>query len=151
MKKAIQFWHTFRNQNTLQILPEIILEREGRHMSASDQDTTGPDQHHKAGLLEGRLLLQRDPATGNAFFYPRVVLPGAAGALAPDWFEAHGTGTVYSTTVSRRRPEQGGNRNIAVIELAEGPRLLSQVVGIAPEQVRIGMAVCARCTDRHGR
>lgn len=113
-------------------------------MSASDPGATGPDQHHKAALAEGRLLLQRDPATGDAFFYPRAVLPGCAEGPAPDWFEARGTGTVYSTTVSRRRPEQGGNRNIAVIALSEGPRVLSQVIGIAPEEVRIGMDVRAR-------
>ena len=34
--------------------------------------------------------------------------------------------------------------NVALIDLAEGPRMMSRVEGVAPEAVRIGMAVKAR-------
>ena len=58
--------------------------------------------------------------------------------------EASGTGTVYATTVVRQRPEKGGSYNVALIDLAEGPRLMSTVMGVEPEAVRIGMPVRAR-------
>jgi uncharacterized protein len=114
--------------------------------------STGPEAVFRAALAEGRILFQRNPETGAAVFYPRAVLPGGhdarPGARA-EWVEASGHGTVHSTTVSRRRPEAGGDRNIALIELAEGARLISSVTGIAPESVRIGMKVRARI-DREG-
>ena len=106
----------------------------------------GPEALFRDALAEGRILLQRNPETGAAVFYPRAILPGSheaqPGARA-EWIEASGRGTVHSTTVSRRRPEAGGDRNIALIELAEGVRLISSVTGIAPEAVRIGMKVRA--------
>jgi uncharacterized OB-fold protein len=55
-----------------------------------------------------------------------------------------GTGTVYSTTVMRRKAEAGGDYNVALIDLQEGPRLMSRVEGVAPQDVKIGMAVTAR-------
>jgi uncharacterized OB-fold protein len=58
--------------------------------------------------------------------------------------EASGRGTVYATTTVRERQ---GNYNISLIDLAEGPRMMSRVEGIAPEAVRIGMAVSARIAD----
>ncbi len=43
----------------------------------------------------------------------------------------------------RQRPEAGGNKNLCIVELAEGPRLMSRIDGIAAEEVKIGMAVTA--------
>jgi uncharacterized OB-fold protein len=51
---------------------------------------------------------------------------------------------VYSTTVIRRRAESGGDYNVALIDLAEGVRLMSRVEGLPPADVKIGMAVRAR-------
>ena len=58
-----------------------------------------------------------------------------------EWVEASGLGTVYSTTVVRSK---SGNHNVALIDLAEGPRMMSRVVGLCPESVVIGMQVRAR-------
>ena len=44
----------------------------------------------------------------------------------------------------RDRPENGGDRNIVLIDLAEGVRLMSRVEGLPPGEVRIGMKVRAR-------
>ena len=105
-------------------------------------ESAGPEATYQAFLREGRFMLQRCPETGAYVFYPRVLPPGRGDTL--EWVEASGRGTVYATTVTRRRPEQGGSYNVALIELAEGPRLLSRVVGLPPEEVRIGMGVRAR-------
>ena len=55
-----------------------------------------------------------------------------------------GLGTVYSTTVSRQRREAGGDFNVCLVDLDEGPRLMSRVESVAPEAVRIGMRAKAR-------
>jgi uncharacterized OB-fold protein len=50
---------------------------------------------------------------------------------------------VYSTTVIRQKPP-APSYNLALVDLAEGPRMMSRVEGIPPEQVRIGMRVSAK-------
>lgn len=109
----------------------------------------GPEARFHAYLKEGRFMIQRSASTGAHVFYPRVVAPGT-GEADLEWVEASGAGTVHATTVTRRRPEKGGDYNVALIDLAEGPRMMSRVVGIAPEDVRIGMKVRARIDALNG-
>lgn len=109
----------------------------------------GPEARFKAALAEGKFMIQRSAGTGAHVFYPRTVAPGTGNADL-EWVEASGAGTVYATTVMRQRPEQGGDYNIALIDLAEGPRMMSRVEGIAPDAVTIGMAVIARITTPEG-
>ncbi len=54
-------------------------------------------------------------------------------------------GVVYSTTTIFDR---AGAYNVCLVDLDDGGRMMSTVVGIAAEEVRIGMAVCAREDDR---
>lgn len=103
---------------------------------------SGPEAQWRAHLAAGRFMIQRDPATGTHVFHPRAVAPGTGGAL--EWVEASGRGTVHATTINRRRPEKGGDVHICLVDLAEGPRMMSRVVGIAPDEVRIGMPVRAK-------
>jgi hypothetical protein len=79
-------------------------------------------------------------------FYPRVLCPHC-GSERLEWVAPSGRGTVYSTTIVRRKPADGGDYNVCLVDLAEGPRMLSRVAGVAPEEVRIGMAVKARIAD----
>jgi uncharacterized OB-fold protein len=109
---------------------------------AETQQPPKPAQEYMQHLAEGRLMLQRSRGSGQVFFYPRVMAPGS-GARDLEWVAAKGTGTVYSTTVARMRPPTP-SYNVAIIELDEGPRLMSRVEGIAPEAVKIGMRVKAR-------
>jgi hypothetical protein len=55
------------------------------------------------------------------------------------WRVSAGRGTVYSTTVAR--PRGSDAYNIALIDLDEGFRMMSRVVGRAPEDVTIGLRV----------
>ena len=50
-----------------------------------------------------------------------------------------------STTrwVVRRKADKGGDYNVALIDLKEGARMMSRVEGVAPTEVKIGMAVSA--------
>jgi uncharacterized OB-fold protein len=103
----------------------------------------GPAAIYRDNLAAGRFELQICESCSKQVFPPRIICPHC-GAATLRWAKASGAGTVYSTTVVRDRPENGGNRNIALINLAEGARLMSRVEGIAPETVRIGMKVKAR-------
>ncbi|MEZ5743043.1 MAG: OB-fold domain-containing protein [Sphingomonadaceae bacterium] len=102
-----------------------------------------PEAIWRAALAEGRFLLQRDGATGEAIFPPRLDFDGA-GAL--EWFEASGKGTVHAVTVVSQRPP-AEPYNVVLVDLEEGPRMMSAVEGIAAGDVRIGMAVTARIAE----
>lgn len=107
------------------------------------------EEEFLAFLGQGRFMLQRSRASGEYVFYPRVAAP-RSGLRDLEWVEVSGRGTVYSTIVVRTRPPQAPY-NVALIDLAEGPRLLSRVEGLAPQDVRIGMPVCARISEAEGR
>ena len=101
-----------------------------------------PEKDYIGFLKQGRFMIQRCKDSGRHIFYPRVAEP-MTGSTNLEWVEASGRGTVYSTTVVRQKPPTP-SYNVALIDLAEGPRMMSRVEGIAPEAVRIGMAVKAR-------
>lgn len=107
------------------------------------------EEEFLAFLGQGRFMLQRSRASGEYVFYPRVAAP-RSGLRDLEWVEVSGRGTVYSTIVVRTRPPQAPY-NVALIDLAEGPRLLSRVEGLAPQDVRIGMPVRARVSEAEGR
>ena len=48
---------------------------------------------------------------------------------------------------ARRRPDRGGDYNLAIVELEEGPRMTSRVEGIDPDKVAIGMALTCAIHD----
>lgn len=87
-------------------------------------------------------MIQRSRSSGRHVFYPRVAEP-VTGARDLEWVEASGRGTVYSVTVIGKR-DPADNYNVALIDLAEGPRMMSRVEGIPAADVRIGLAVTAR-------
>jgi uncharacterized protein len=73
-----------------------------------------PEKEYFEHLAQGRFMIQKSRSTGGHVFYPRVAEP------------------------------RTGATNLALIDLAEGPRMMSRVEGIAPEDVRIGMPVKAK-------
>jgi uncharacterized OB-fold protein len=105
-------------------------------------DAIQPEAQYEAFLAAGRFMLLRSRESGRCFWFPRVVEPGT-GSTDLEWVEASGDGTVYSTTVIRQKPPTP-SYNLALIDLAEGPRMMSRVEGVPPEDVRIGMRVRAR-------
>jgi uncharacterized OB-fold protein len=68
--------------------------------------------------------------------------PGCHG-LDPGFVRAVGRGSVYSFVVAHHPaiPPFAYPNLIALVELEEGTRLVSNLVGVAPEDVRIGMPV----------
>jgi uncharacterized OB-fold protein len=106
----------------------------------------GPEKRYLDALAAGRFEIQQCAACRKHVFHPRVLCPHCGGERL-DWVAASGRGTVYSTTVVRRKPADGGDYNIVLVDLAEGPRMMSRVAGLSPEQVKIGMPVQARIAE----
>ena len=102
----------------------------------------GPDATFREHLQQGRFMIQKCAKCGAFIFYPRLLCT-ECGTSDLTWQAASGSGTVYSTTTVRRRAEQGGDYNVAVIALQEGPHMMSKVVDIPPADVAIGMPVRA--------
>jgi uncharacterized OB-fold protein len=99
-----------------------------------------------AGFWEGverhRLLIQRCTACATLRF---PWLPGCTACGGQEWdtVEASGEGTVYSYVVMHHPPFPAFDPPyaVALIELAEGVRMISNVVGTPCDKVRIGMPV----------
>jgi uncharacterized OB-fold protein len=109
----------------------------------------GPEQKFRDFLAQGRFMVQRARTTGRIVFYPRMAEPGT-GDSNLEWVPCEGIGTVYSTTVVRRRPDRGGDHNVALIDLDDGFRMLSRVEMTAPDAVPIGLRVKARIAEIDG-
>ena len=108
-----------------------------------DPAPPGPEKLYRDKLAGGRFEIQRCAACAKHVFYPRVLCPHC-GAERLEWIAPSGRGTVYSTTVVRRKEADGGDYNVALVDLEEGVRMMSRVAGIAPQAVAIGMRVQAR-------
>ncbi len=122
-------------------------------MTAPDQTdgvSQGVEAQYHQALDDGRFLIQHCAGCDRAVFYPRMICPHC-GADKLGWVTPDGRGTVYSTTVVRRKPDAGGDYNVALIDLQEGVRLMSRVDGVAPDAVRIGMGVRAQVIQQDGR
>ncbi|GAB2454983.1 OB-fold domain-containing protein [Comamonas humi] len=98
------------------------------------------DQRYFGALAEGRFEIPRCKGCGKFHFYPRVLCPHC-GSQDLAWQAPSGRGVVYSVTIVRKG---GDDYTVVLVDLDEGPRLMSRVVGLPVEQVRIGMAVQAR-------
>ncbi len=110
--------------------------------------TTFPEKEYFEFLAKGKFMIQRSTQSGRYVFFPRLAEPVTGSPL--EWVEACGRGTVYSITVlSPRAPE--AMYNVALIDLEEGPRLMSRVDGMPPDQVTIGLKVQARIIEEDGK
>lgn len=112
-------------------------------MSAPLKPTASPDtEFFWAGLREGRLVIQRCADCGALRYPPRPMCP-RCNSLGWDTVDASGRGTVYSFVVPQhpRYPWHDYPYVVALVELDEGVRLVSNLTGVDPDQVTIGMPV----------
>jgi uncharacterized protein len=95
------------------------------------------------GCAAGELRLQRCLDCGKPYFYPRPVCP-ECGSTRIEWFAASGRATLHSYVISHR-PAPGFENEapyaIAVVELAEGPRMMTNITGVpnTPEDLVLDM------------
>lgn len=96
------------------------------------------------GCAREQFLLQRCAAC-KAYRHPPGPICSRCLSDRFEWLPASGTGTVYSFTVVREQGAPGWNELVpyvlTVVELDEGPHVLTNLVNIEPEQVKIGMPV----------
>ncbi len=101
------------------------------------------------GCGRGEIVLQRCGACAKVQHRPRAICASChSGDI--EHFVASGRGQVYTFTVTHQNNARGFREAcpyvLAYVELDEGPRLLTNVVGCDPESVRIGMPVVADFT-----
>lgn len=102
------------------------------------------------GARAHELRLQRCHDCGKHIFYPREICPFCLSERL-DWIVASGKGKVYSYTVVRRAMHPAFKEDVpyvlAIVELDEGPRLSTNIIGADPERVRVDMPVRAAYDD----
>lgn len=80
------------------------------------------------GATRGELIIQRCEACEHAYFPPRPFCPACGGRRVADEV-ASGQATLYSYVINQRPPPAfDGPVAVAVVELAEGPRMMTNIV-----------------------
>jgi len=96
------------------------------------------------GCRDHQLLLQYCTSCGTYQFYPRVICATCMSERI-EWRAASGRGNVETYTIVKRAVSEAYAADvpyvIALITLAEGPRMMSNVIGCDVESVKCGMAV----------
>lgn len=90
------------------------------------------------------LFLQRCKSCGQVIYFPRIM---CYKCLSEDleWLKSTGYGTVYSYTIIRQAAHKAFEPDVpyvyAIIDLDDGARMVSNIVNIESEKVKIGMRV----------
>ena len=104
---------------------------------------TPETQHFWDGCKAGELRLQRCK-DGHSYFPPRAFCP-KCGSRDVEVYPASGKGFLYSYVINYRpRPDMGKEpHSIAVVQLAEGPRMMTNIIGCpqTPEALQLDMPV----------
>lgn len=97
--------------------------------------------------VRGDLILQCCSETGKCFFPPAPVSP-FTGRPYWQWVKASGLGELWSYVVFHQGYFDGMKDElpypVAMVKLAEGPFLLTNLIGVAPDHVKIGMKLSVR-------
>lgn len=103
------------------------------------------------GAADGRLLIRRCGACGEAHFYPRNFCP-SCWSDDVTWVEASGRATLYTWSVvySNDLPPFGERVPYvaAVVDLAEGPRMMTNVVDCEFDRLAVGMDLAVTFEQR---
>ena len=96
-----------------------------------------------AAAADGKVLIQECPKCGHRQFYPRAMC--TACAATTEWREASGKGTVHTFTVIRQNWANPFRDElpyvVAMIELDEGVKMMTNLTDCDVDDVHIGMAV----------
>ena len=96
------------------------------------------------GCQQGKLLLQYCIECQQYQFYPRLYCM-KCGSNSLRWVEASGNGVLYSYTIihQNKSPEfvHDTPYNVAIVQLEEGPRMLSNIVDVDLTELRVDLPV----------
>ncbi len=106
-------------------------------------DVDNVSQVYWEAASRGELLYQECPSCEHRQFYPRAMCTACGGDTA--WKQASGRGTIHTYTVIRQNWAMPFRELqpyvVAMVELDEGPRMMTNVTGAEIDDVHIGMAV----------
>ncbi len=115
------------------------MEAYAKPLPEVDEDT----RPYWEGCKQQKLLFQECASCGTVQSYPRKVCMRCMQASLV-WRESSGRGDVYSFSVVHRGP-QGFEDDVpyvvAIVQLAEGFRVMTNIVDCDPDSVRIGLDV----------
>ena len=96
-----------------------------------------------AGTLAGELRIQRCASCGALRHPPGPMCPACGTPGDGGYVVAAGTGEVFSYVVHHHPPVPGKQLPlvVALVQLPEGVRMVGEMPGVAPDQVRIGLPV----------
>jgi len=103
----------------------------------------GDSQVYWEGIARGELRIQRCAACTLYVFYPRAICPHCFSDRL-SWVAASGKGTIYSYSVAHQAFGSFAKEVpfvIAIIELEEGVRMMTRVIGTPRERITIGAPV----------
>ncbi len=102
------------------------------------------------GCGRSELVLQRCRDCNTVQHRPRAVCVSCLSGEI-EHFVASGRGSVYTFTVTHQNQAPGFREAcpyvLAYVELEEGPRMMTNIVGCEPEEVRIAMPVVVDFAD----
>src|SRR3990172_3061511 len=91
------------------------------------------------------LRMQKCKSCGKIYYPPSSLCPNCHSWEGSEWVKLSGKGQVYSFIVARRATNPAFAKEVpyvvAIIETEEGGRLISNIVGCAPDEVKVGMPV----------
>ncbi len=100
--------------------------------------------HYWEQAKSGKLVFQKCDDCGTVQFYPRVLCIDC-NSRSLGWVESTGRGTLFTFSIVHAPPHPVFRDDLpyvtAIVELEEGVKMPSQVIGIEPEpdQLHIGM------------
>jgi uncharacterized protein len=108
-----------------------------------------PDsERYWKALKDGRLMLQYCGDCAGAQVYHQAICRSCGGGRF-EYRSASGYATVYSFSVVHRAPGPAFSQDtpyaVLLVELDEGPRMISSLIGAAPESVTFGTRVRLVC------
>ncbi len=104
-----------------------------------------------AATARHQLVIQRCRQDGHFEWTPQFACSRCHSETL-EWSLVSGAGTVYSFSIVMRPATRDLSVPyiVAIVELAEGPRMLTRLRGVAPKEVRISMPVQVAFEDRNG-
>ncbi|WP_289850700.1 OB-fold domain-containing protein [Actinoallomurus purpureus] len=144
-----QTWYS-GDERVAEMMFRVLKFRPRRRSSGSHaakgyplRPAVGPDtRFFWDGVRDGELRIQRCAECGRLRHPPGPMCP-ACQATKRDHVTASGRGTLHSYVVHHHPPVPGLDPPfvVALVELDEGVRMVGNLLGCPPEQVRIGMPV----------
>lgn len=125
---------------------------EGRSPGKPVPRPTPETEEYWRGAARGELRIQRCRTCTRHFFYPRTSCPHC-GSGDVEWTTASGKARLHTYLVNHRPApgfEDDAPYAIAVVELEEGPRMMTNVVGVenTPENLILDMELQVRFEPR---